>query len=283
MNYPFSPPHAGAGISATVKWYDPSKGYGFLVPGDGSPDIYCRETALAAVGLNILLAGATVVCETLQGVRGPEVSRILGVDFSTAPPRTASHSRTPGNGPMAVAPGAGQAGPAASGREIRAVVKWFHDDKGYGFLEREDGSGDVFCHLTAIQASGHDTLPQGAAVTCEVVQGDRGPQASRILSVEAPAAGPGPANRGRFVDDRYPSLQAGARPFPVIELPGTVKFLDPARGFGFVVHDEGGREVFVHATVLFRSGMTDLLPGQRVLVRAESVPRGRQATEIEPL
>ena len=283
MTYPFSRPDARTGISATVKWYDPSKGYGFLVPGDGSPHVICREPVLAAVGLDILLAGATVACETMQGLRGPEVSRILGVDFSMASPRTASHARTSGNGSMEVAPGADQAGPAASGRAVRAVVKWFHADKGYGFLEREDGSGNLFCHLTAVRASGRDTLPQGAAVTCETVQGDRGLQVSQILSVEPPAPEHGPVDRGRFVDTRYPDPQAGAPPSAVMEMPGTVKFFDPARGFGFVVPDEGGREVFVHSSVLLRSGMTDLLPGQRVFVRAESVPRGLQATEIEPL
>ena len=68
-----------------------------------------------------------------------------------------------------------------------------------------------------------------------------------------------------------------------MELPGTVKFFNRARGLGFVVPDEGGREVFVHSSVLFRSGMTDLEPGQRVFVRDESVPRGLQATGIEPL
>ena len=163
------------------------------------------------------------------------------------------------------------------------MVKWFHADKGYGFLECEDGSGDLFCHMSVVQASGRDTLPQGATVTCEIVQGDRGLQVSQVLSVEAPAAGPGSADRGRLVDARYPGPQGGAPPSPVRELPGTVKFFDPARGFGFVVPDEGGREVFVHASVVFRSGMTDLLPGQRVFVRAESVSRGLQATEIEPL
>ena len=291
MTYSSSRPDAGAAISATVKWYDPSKGYGFLVPGDGSPDIYCPASALAAVGLKTLLASATVACETVQGVRSPEVSRILGVDFSTAPPRTASHAPTPGNGPAAAAPGAGQAGPAASGRTVRALVKWFLPMKGYGFLKPEDGSPDLFCHLSAVEASGRETLPQGGVVTCEIAPGDRGPQVSRILSVEPPAAEPacpgvrsgGPAERSRSFDAGYPGRQPGAAPSAVLELPATVKFFDPARGFGFVVPDEGGREVFVHSSVLFRSGMTDLEPGQRVLVRAESVPRGLQATEIEPL
>ena len=283
MTHPF--PDPGARISATVKWYNPAKAYGFLVPEDGSPDIYCRDSALAAVGLDTLLAGATVDCETVQGQRGPEVSRILAVDFSTASPRTASFVNAPGNGRMADGPVTGRAGTpeAGPGRRITALVKWFMPMKGYGFLEPDDGSPDVFCHLSAVEASGRDTLPQGGIVTCEIVPGDRGPQVSRILSVEPPAAGHGPADRGQSFPSSYPGPQTGAQPAPDMELPGTVKFFDPARGFGFVVPDAGGREVFVHSSVLFRSGMTELEPGQRVFVRAESVPRGLQATGIEPL
>lgn len=88
---------------------------------------------------------------------------------------------------------------------------------------------------------------------------------------------------GQPFDARYPGPQAAAPASSVMEVPAMVKFFDPARGFGFVVPDNGGREVFVHSRVLFRSGMTDLAPGQRVFVRAESVPRGLQATDIEPL
>ena len=282
MTYPVSGFDDSAHISTTVKWYDPAKGYGFLVPDDGSPDIYCRAPALAAVGLETLLAGAAVACETAQGLRGPEVSRIVAVDFSASAPRQASFANAGGNGRMAAGVGKVESGPAASGRTIRAMVKWFHPVKGYGFLEPEDGSGDVFCHLTVAQASGHDTLPQGAAVSCEIVQGDRGPQVSRILSVE-PATGPGPTERGQPYDARYSGPQVATPASSIMELPGTVKFFDPARGFGFVVPDNGGREVYVHSSVLFRSGMTDLAPGQRVFVRAESVPRGLQATDIEPL
>ena len=283
MTHPF--PDPGARISATVKWYNPAKAYGFLVPEDGSPDIYCRDSALAAVGLDTLLAGARVDCETVQGQRGPEVSRILAVDFSTASPRTASFANAPGNGRMADGPVTGRAGAseAGPGRRITALVKWFMPMKGYGFLEPDDGSPDVFCHLSAVEASGRDTLPQGGVVTCEIVPGDRGPQVSRILSVDPLAPGHGPADRGQSFPSSYPGPQTGAQLSPDMELPGTVKFFDPARGFGFVVPDAGGREVFVHSSVLFRSGMTDLEPGQRVFVRAESVPRGLQATGIEPL
>ena len=147
MNYPYSNPGAGARISATVKWYNPARAFGFLVPEDGAPDIYCRDTALAAVGLETLLAGATVQCETVQGRRGPEVSRILTVDFSAASPQAASFAPMAGNGRMAAGPGIGQSGPAEAGpgRRTTALVKWFMAMKGYGFLEPEDGSPDVFC------------------------------------------------------------------------------------------------------------------------------------------
>ena len=147
MTHPYSNTGAGARVSATVKWYNPAKAYGFLVPEGGSPDIYCRATALAAVGLDTLLAGATVDCETVQGRRGPEVSRILAVDFSTATPQAASFAPVAGDGRMAAGAGIGRDG---SGRRITALVKWFMPTKGYGFLEPEDGSPDVFCHVSAV-------------------------------------------------------------------------------------------------------------------------------------
>ncbi len=287
MTAPLPGSGAGMSISAAVKWYDPGKGYGFLLPDDGSPDLFCRAQVLTAAGLDRLLPGAAVVCETAPGLRGPEVSRILSIDFSTAAARMASPARAPVNGGAAAGPGVGPVGPP-----VRAFVKWFQPAKGYGFLEREDGAADLFCHLTPVLASGHQTLPEGAAVTCEVVQGDRGPQVSKILSVEPPAAmpaGPGPRSGGpmepghSLFDAGKPGPQAVGASSPVMELKGAIKFFDPARGFGFVVPDDGGPEVFVHASTLFRSGMTDLEPGQRVIVSAEHVPRGLQATRIEPL
>ena len=81
MTDPFSRPDAGARISATVKWYNPAKVYGFLVPQDDSPDSCCRDFALAAAGLDTLVAGATVNCETVQRRCGPQDSRILATTF----------------------------------------------------------------------------------------------------------------------------------------------------------------------------------------------------------
>ena len=58
-------------------------------------------------------------------------------------------------------------------------VKWFNDEKGYGFITREDGS-DVFVHFSAIQGDGYKTLEEGQAVTFEVEDSDRGPQAVNV-------------------------------------------------------------------------------------------------------
>ncbi|MDI9441925.1 MAG: cold shock domain-containing protein [Firmicutes bacterium] len=62
-------------------------------------------------------------------------------------------------------------------------VKWFSAEKGYGFIEREDGEGDVFVHFSAIQAEGFKTLQEGETVQFDIVSGDRGPQASNVVKV----------------------------------------------------------------------------------------------------
>ena len=63
---------------------------------------------------------------------------------------------------------------------MTGTVKWFNAEKGYGFIEREDG-GDVFVHFSAIQSEGFKTLEEGQAVEFDVVQGNRGEQAANVV------------------------------------------------------------------------------------------------------
>ncbi len=63
---------------------------------------------------------------------------------------------------------------------VKGKVKWFNEKKGYGFIERDEG-GDVFVHFSAIKGDGFRTLAEGQAVEFEIVQGDKGPQASNVL------------------------------------------------------------------------------------------------------
>lgn len=65
---------------------------------------------------------------------------------------------------------------------LQGKVKWFNAEKGYGFIEREDG-GDVFVHFSAIQTDGFKTLEEGQAVEFDIVEGARGPQAANVIKL----------------------------------------------------------------------------------------------------
>jgi len=66
---------------------------------------------------------------------------------------------------------------------MQGKVKWFNPDKGYGFIEKDDGEGDVFVHFSAIQEEGFKTLEEGQEVEFEIVEGDRGPQATNVEKI----------------------------------------------------------------------------------------------------
>ncbi len=64
---------------------------------------------------------------------------------------------------------------------MRGKVKWFNDQKGYGFLAKDDGSGDVFVHFSAIKGDGFKSLAEGDAVEFEVVDSEKGPKAANVV------------------------------------------------------------------------------------------------------
>ena len=64
------------------------------------------------------------------------------------------------------------------------TVKWFNDNKGFGFITRDDGEKDVFCHHNAIQGSGFKSLTEGQRVEFDVVEGQKGPAAENVVKLE---------------------------------------------------------------------------------------------------
>ena len=268
----------GATVVATVKWFDPVKGFGFLSPADGSRDVFCHVSAVSRAGWDTLPEGAGVTCEVVQGRQGPQVGLIHTVDASTASP-----GRAWSGGPPRVecGHGHGERG-ASSARSVVAAVKWFVPSKGFGFLVPDDGSPDAFCHISVVQEAGYDTLPQGANVTCMVTEGRRGPVVASILAVDASTA---PADSGgreeRWRGRRNREWGRNDPDGAVEACFGFVKFFDTGKGYGFVVPDGGGRDVFLHGSVLNRAGLGAVDPGQRVSVMVEQGSRGPQATDIE--
>jgi cold shock protein len=66
---------------------------------------------------------------------------------------------------------------------VRGKVKWFNDQKGYGFIAKDDGSGDVFVHFSAVTGEGYKSLAEGDNVEFDVIDSDKGPKASNVVKL----------------------------------------------------------------------------------------------------
>src|SRR5215208_5754797 len=88
----------------------------------------------------------------------------------------------------------------------QGTVKWFHEDKGYGFISPDDGSEDVFVHHTGIVGSGFKSLDEGENVTCEVVSGRRGLQTENVSKVASSSSGSSGSSGRRSFEEEQTSL-----------------------------------------------------------------------------
>ncbi len=164
----------------------------------------------------------------------------------------------------------------SSGLPVRGQVKWFSASKGYGFVQLSDGTGDVFLHATSLGGVGLSALQMGETLEMRVALGQRGPQVTEVISVDSSTAALTRPTRASFksASDRRP-LEASVQEM------GTVKWYNAMKGFGFIVPDNGGRDVFVHASALQRAGITGLSEGQRVFVGVAEGRRGPEAASIQ--
>ena len=133
---------------------------------------------------------------------------------------------------------------------IDAAVKWFKNDKGFGFVELGNGTGDAFLHIGAVQAAGYETLPPGAKLKVQVTNSVKGQQVARVLEVDLdgcrPAGAPPPPRSGGFGGGGFDSprpRRAAPDPSTAVTVNGKVKWFDETKGFGFVQSNDGGKDV----------------------------------------
>ena len=138
--------------TGTVKWFNSTKGYGFIAPDDGANDVFVHASALERSGLRTLGEGERVRFEPRPGRDGrmsAEDLSLLAPTDDAAPPQS------------------------ATGRQA-GTVKWFNTAKGFGFIAPDDGSEDAFVHVSVVERAGLGTLHEGQRVQFELRPGRNG-------------------------------------------------------------------------------------------------------------
>ncbi|MFN3077170.1 MAG: cold-shock protein [Alphaproteobacteria bacterium] len=168
----------GPSVTATVKWFNPTKGFGFVTPSDGSPDAFLHVSVVSRVGHESLPEGTVIECTMRPGPKGPQVDEIRRVvEMGTQPPRSEGGFSRSGGGGGGGGSGGGGGGAAAT---VEGTVKFFNIEKGFGFVGPDDGGKDVFVHISALERSGIGHLQEGQRVRLTTTMGQKGPQAERV-------------------------------------------------------------------------------------------------------
>ena len=141
----------------TVKWFNDSKGYGFIERDQGG-DVFVHYSAIQGSGRRSLVEGQRVEFVVTQGTRGPQAEDVSG-DMPE------------------------QAEQAVVGEPEMGTIKWFNEAKGYGFVARDSG-GDVFVHHSDVRSEGYRILEQGQRVQYTVRQGTKGLRATEVTLLD---------------------------------------------------------------------------------------------------
>ena len=153
-------------LRGKVKWFNAVKGYGFLALDGDDTDAFLHVTTLRQSGHEDLKPGATVVCAGVRGPKGWQVMKVIEVDPSTCVTAAPKQIALPEG--------------VAVGDYVSALVKWYNNERGYGFVTREAAEGDVFVHAAVLRRHGMEALTPGQKVMVRIAEGQKGLQVVEI-------------------------------------------------------------------------------------------------------
>ena len=160
-------------VTGSIKWFDVSKGFGFVIPDQGGPDVLLHITCLQRDGYQVAHEGTRISCEAVYGRRGWQVMRILSMDYSTAVhPAQMPMPRTHIN----VVPTSGL---------VRVRVKWFNRLRGFGFASEGEGKPDIFLHMEILRRYGLAEVKPDQEFFVRYGDGPKGLMASESRPVDA--------------------------------------------------------------------------------------------------
>lgn len=160
-------------VKGHVKWFDPAKGFGFVIAEEGGPDILLHANVLRNFGQSSVADGAGVEISVQQTARGEQAVEVFHID----PPE-------PGDAPPLDDVAALDPEALAELPMEPARVKWFDKGKGFGFANVFGRPEDIFVHIEVLRRSGLADLQPGEAICLRVVEGRRGRMATQVLSWE---------------------------------------------------------------------------------------------------
>ena len=167
-------PAEGDRVEGTVKWFDPVKGFGFVVADTGGPDILLHVNVLRNFGQSSVADGARIEVLAQETSRGVQATAVIAIQ----PPR--------GNQATVLADIAGLDEAAVAAAPLQpARVKWFDKAKGFGFANVFGKRADIFLHIEVLRQSGLSELAPGEALAIRVIEGRRGEMAVEVQAWEA--------------------------------------------------------------------------------------------------